>query len=70
MWVSAKFPDAIPRNDGVYSAGIIFKPVGLFVVMSSGCWVGAAGVAQCCVYAISPAEDKRLLCAATKLIAI
>ena len=25
MWVSAKFDDAIPRNDGVYIAGIIFN---------------------------------------------
>ena len=34
MWLSAKFPDAIPLNDGVYIAGIIFNTRG--VVLRKG----------------------------------
>ena len=70
MWVSAKFDDAIPRNDGVYIAGIIFNTRGFICCDEQRLLGGAAGVARCCVDAISPAEDKRLLCAAIKLIAI
>ena len=31
MWVSAKFDDAILRNDSVYIAGIIFNTRGVVV---------------------------------------
>ena len=29
MWLSARFDDVIPRNDGVYIAGIIFNTRGV-----------------------------------------
>ena len=66
--VSLRFLDAIPRNDGVYIAGIIFNI--RRVICCSVVDVALGGVVVCCVDAISPAEDKRLLCAAIKLIAI
>ena len=37
MWVSARFPDAISRNDGVYSAGIIFNTRGVVAVYVGCC---------------------------------
>ena len=37
MWLSAKFDDAIPCNDGVYIAGIIFNTRGVVAVYVGGC---------------------------------
>ena len=37
MWVSAKFLDAIPRNDGVYSTGIKNNTRGVVAVYVGCC---------------------------------
>ena len=37
MWLSARFDDAIPRNDGVYIAGIIFNTRGVVVPVRVYC---------------------------------
>ena len=37
MWLSAKFDDAIPRNDGVYSTGIKNNTRGVVAVYIGCC---------------------------------
>ena len=90
MWVSARFPDAILRNDDLYIRVAEILPLSFHLLVFTFQFVCGAGiifntrrviccrvvdgalggVVVCCVYAISPEEDKRLQCAATKLITI